>query len=260
MPELPEVELYRKRAEAALRRRIEAVVAPDSWYLKRGATHATLNDHLMGQTFSAARRVGKLLLLDVERGGVLGLHFGMSGTLLVDEEPGPDKISYANHRVLPEWDRFLLRFEGGGDMRVNDARRLGGVEFDPDESRLGIDALALTMPLLRRTLSTSNAPLKARLMDQARVAGVGNLIADETLWRAGLDPARPASSLDEAELRRLQRHLRSTIEDLMARGGSGTGDLMPARRLGALCPKDGAPIVRHKVGGRTTFSCSLHQR
>lgn len=101
--------------------------------------------------------------------------------------------------------------------------------------------------------------LKGRLMDQSRVAGVGNLAADEILWRAGLDPTRPASSLTEAELRRLHRNVRSTLRDLLARGGSHTGELMPQRHHGGHCPKDGTPLVRATVATRTTWWCPKHQ-
>ena len=97
-------------------------------------------------------------------------------------------------------------------------------------------------------------------MDQRRLAGVGNLAADEALWRAGLDPRREAGSLDANELRRLHRHLRKTMEDLLNRGGSHTGDLMPERASEGVCPKDGKPLVRDTVGGRTTWFCPHHQR
>jgi formamidopyrimidine-DNA glycosylase len=96
-------------------------------------------------------------------------------------------------------------------------------------------------------------------MDQARVAGVGNLLADEILWRAGLDPERPAGSLTPNELRRLHRHLGPTIRRLLERGGSHTGDLQPHRAAGGTCPRDGEPLVRRTVGGRTTWSCPRHQ-
>ena len=143
---------------------------------------------------------------------------------------------------------------------MRDSRRLGGVTLDPLESKLGPDALAVTLGQLRVALGRSTAPLKARLMDQARLAGVGNLAADEALWRAGLDPRRPAGSLTDNELRRLQRHLRQTMADLLDRGGSHTGDLMPERAVEGVCPKDGAPLVRARVGGRTTWWCPQHQQ
>jgi formamidopyrimidine-DNA glycosylase len=101
--------------------------------------------------------------------------------------------------------------------------------------------------------------LKARLLDQSRLAGVGNLIADEVLWRAGLAPARPANSLTANELRRLHRHVATGLADLIRRGGSHLGDLQPERRPGGHCPRDHAELSRGVVGGRTTWWCPRHQ-
>jgi formamidopyrimidine-DNA glycosylase len=97
-------------------------------------------------------------------------------------------------------------------------------------------------------------------MDQARLAGLGNLLVDEILWRAGLDPARPAGGLDDDELTALHRSIGEVLADLMDRGGSHTGDLRRAVTLDGLCPRDGAPLERRTVGGRTTHSCPGHQR
>jgi formamidopyrimidine-DNA glycosylase len=102
--------------------------------------------------------------------------------------------------------------------------------------------------------------VKAWLLDQSHVAGVGNLLADEMLWRSGIDPLRPSSSLTPAEVRRLHKQLQATIIDLTRRGGSHTGDLQVARVRGATCPRDGAPLQRRTIGGRTTYSCPRHQR
>jgi len=261
VPELPEVEAYRRLAERALHRHISGVEAPDGWYLKRGLDAEVVRAALAGRSFTAARRIGKLLLLDIsDDGPVLGLRFGMTGRLLVDGAAGVDKLLYSSTQELERFDRFLVRFADGGDLRMRDPRRLGGVELDPDEHRLGPDALDLGAAALRDALAGSEAPLKARLMDQARVAGVGNLIADEALWRAGLAPTRPAGSLTPAEVRRLHKHLVGTVRDLIERGGSHTGDFLPARVPGGTCPRDGTPLRRGQVGGRTTFWCPRHQR
>lgn len=259
MPELAEVEAYRRLAEGVVGRTVAEVVAPDEWYLKRGLTSNGVVAAITGQTVTGTRRIGKLLLLETD-GPILGLRFGMSGRLVVDGRAAVDNLIYASNQELEKWDRFALRFRSpaGGDLRIRDPRRLGGVELDPPEARLGPDALTVTPGMLAKVLD-STAPLKARLMDQSRLAGVGNLAADEALWRAGLDPARPAKSLTAAERRRLHRHLRATMNDLLARGGSHLGDLMPERHPGGVCPKDGAPLVRRTVGGRTTFSCPRHQ-
>lgn len=261
VPELPEVEMYRLLAEGALRRPVVRVDAPDGWFLKDGLDAPGVAAALDGQYFVAARRIGKLLLLDTPAGGpVLGLRFGMTGRLLVDGRAGVDRLLYTSDRDVAAWDRFALHFADGGRLVVRDPRRLGGVLLDPDESTLGPDALTVTRAVLRSALAGSTTPLKVRLMDQSRLAGVGNLVADETLWRAGLDPRRPAGSLSAVELRRLHRHLGATVTDLMARGGSHTGDLRPARTAGGVCPRDGAVLTRATVGGRTTWWCPAHQR
>jgi formamidopyrimidine-DNA glycosylase len=260
VPELPEIESYRLLAERALERRVTRVLAPDTWFLKRGTTERGLRRALNGRSFTAARRIGKLLLVDTsDDGPTLGLRFGMTGRLLVDGAASIEHLEYSSVREVEAWDRFLVRFDDGGDLRIRDPRRLGGVELEPDESRLGADALAIRQAELAAALR-STAPLKAKLMDQARVAGIGNLLADEILWRAGLDPARLANTLTPAEVRRLHRHLRGTVQDLVDRGGSHTGDLQPSRVRGGLCPRDGTPLVRRTVGGRTSYSCPRHQR
>lgn len=264
MPELPEVEAYRRIAERALRRPIASVEAPDAWFLKRGVDPQLLDDVLVGAHFAAARRRGKLLLLDTADAGgapgpALGLRFGMTGRLLVDGAAGVEDLRYTSNEHRPQWERFGVTFADGGRVAIIDPRRLGGVELDPDEDSLGPDAASLTAAQLRAALERSDAPLKARLMDQSRLAGVGNLIADEVLWRAGLDPRRPAGSLDAADRRRLHRHLRRTVADLLARGGSHLGDFLPHRVPGGRCPRDGAELCRATVGGRTTWWCPAHQ-
>lgn len=259
MPELPEVEYYRRLAERALHRVIAGVDAPDAWFLKDGLTARELKDSTQGRCFTVARRIGKLLLLETDTGPILGLRFGMTGRLLVDGSAGIDDLVYGSARDEPAWDRVTFRFADGGDLRIRDPRRLGGVQLDPDEATLGVDALTITAAGLRDALARSTAPLKARLMDQARLAGVGNLTADEVLWRASLDPTRPAGSLTKPELQRLHRHLRATLDDLLAGGGSHTGALMAHRAPGGRCPRDGAELVHQTVGGRSTWSCPRHQ-
>jgi formamidopyrimidine-DNA glycosylase len=255
-----EVEVYRRAAAASLGRTIVAVDAPDAWFLKGGVSAPQVVEALVGRSFVADRRRGKLLLLDTSGDGpTLGLRFGMTGVLELDGVVAIEALQYSSHRRDPAWERFVVHFDGGGALRLRDPRRLGGVELDPDEERLGPDAASVGAAELGRILARSDAPLKARLMDQARLAGLGNLLTDELLWRAGLDPARPAGSLGPPEVRRLHRHLGRTLDELGARGGSHMGDLQEARRRGGLCPRDGAVLDRRTIGGRTTYSCSIHQ-
>ena len=260
VPELVEIELYRRLAERALGRRVAAVDAPDDWFLKQGLTAGALATAVTGRRFTEARRIGKLLLLDTDGGPTIGLRFGMTGRLLVDGSAGIEELIYSSVRDEPAWDRVTFRFDDGGDLRIRDPRRLGGVLLEPDEGRLGVDALTATRAEVAAALGSSTTALKARLLDQSRLAGVGNLIADELLWRAGLDPTRPAGSLTPNELRRLHRHLAPTVSDLLGAGGSHTGRLGPERRPGGRCPKDGTELRRDTVGGRTTWWCPGHQR
>ena len=259
MPELPEVEAYRRLAEAVLGRPVVEVEAPDAWFLKGGIDASTLRAALLGRSFIAARRIGKLLLLDTSGGGVLGLHFGMTGRLVVDGRPGVERLLYSSPREAPAWNRLTLGLADGGELRVRDPRRLGGVYLDPDESRLGPDVLDLTPSRLRRALAASAAPLKARLLDQGRLAGVGNLLADEALWRAGLSPRRPAGEMTEDELDRLRREIRSATRSAIRKGGVHTGDVMPARKRGGVCPRCATEMERATIGGRTTYWCPAEQ-
>ncbi|PZS27727.1 MAG: formamidopyrimidine-DNA glycosylase, partial [Pseudonocardiales bacterium] len=103
------------------------------------------------------------------------------------------------------------------------------------------------------------APLKARLMDQENVAGIGNLLADEILWQAAQPPLRPAGDLDGAELDALRRTARAATRRAIRRGGVHTGEVIAHRLPGAVCPRCGAEMVRGRVGGRTTWWCSREQ-
>jgi len=259
VPEILEVEAARAVLDAhALGREIVRVHAPDAWFLKRGTTPAALRHALVGNRFTAARRIGKQIILDTADPGTrLGVHLVMSGRVLVDGEEAGDPLVYASNRRVSKWHRFGVHFADGGSFMLRDPRRLGAAELDPDESRLGPDALELTAAQLDHALGRRTAPIKAVLMDQARVAGLGNLLVDEALWRAGIDPVRPAVDIDTDERRALHRAVRATLRVLDRRGGSHTGD-MP-RDLDIPCPRDGAHLVRRKVAGRTTYSCPVHQ-
>jgi formamidopyrimidine-DNA glycosylase len=274
MPELLEIEHYRQSALLVVGRRIATVATPDSWYLKHGATPEMVADLVTGRWVIAARRRGKLLLLDLDDeepqpdrpppadgvAVVLGLRFGMTGRLLVDGEAAIEALQYSSAKHKPEWDRFTLGFVGGGWLTISDPRRLGGVELDPDEASLGPDAATIDRPTLAALLGVSDAPVKARLMDQSRLAGLGNLMTDDALWRAGIDPARPARSLTTREIGRVHRAILDTVQELGERGGSHTGDLQAVRVRGGRCPRCGRPLLRRTIGGRTTFSCPWHQR
>lgn len=258
VPEMIEVEIYRRLAESVKGRVVAWVEAPDAWYCK-GATNAgTLAAVLTGAVIVDVKRIGKLLVANLSNGAALGLRFGMTGRLIVDGEAAVDGLLYSSDRNLPEWDRFRLHFVDGGTLAIRDPRRLGGVELNPDVSRLGPDAASISESQLRRVMR-SRAPLKAVLLDQSRVAGIGNLLGDEILWRSALAPQREARSLNDRDVKELRLAMRGTITLLTKRGGSHTGDFMEHRLIGGRCPLDGTTIRHAIVGGRSTWWCEHHQ-
>jgi formamidopyrimidine-DNA glycosylase len=244
VPELPEVDQARAALERVVGRRIEAVGDHDS-FVCRPFAPGEIAAALVGHEIVGVRRTGKQLLVDTT-GPVLGLHFGMSGSLRFDA-PTDERFT-----------RFWVRFDDGGTMVLRDPRRLGRVVLDPVQ-RLGEDALLVDGPTFRDLVGRSRAPVKARLLDQAVVAGIGNLLADEALWRARIDPRRRGVDLDRAELVRLYRAVRASVRDAMAAGGSGRSRFGTARKAG-VCPRDGVPLASAKVGGRTTRWCQREQR
>jgi formamidopyrimidine-DNA glycosylase len=258
MPEIIEVEMYRRAAAAVVGRTIAKVDAPDAWFCK-GTTPLEVKAALAGLEVAAVRRRGKLMLLDVIDGSTLGIRFGMTGRLVVDGVSPIAALEYGAKRSDPKWDRFGLKFNDGSGFVISDPRRLGGVELDPDEKNLGPDAFSVTKAQLAKLLSGTEVAVKARLLDQQRLAGIGNLLADEILWRSGLDPARPASSLSPKDIGALHRSLERVLPELTERGGSHTGDLQSQRNRLGVCPKDGTSLQRRTVGGRTTYSCPKHQ-
>ena len=260
VPELLEVETYRRQAEAVVGRTIGAVDAPDAWFVK-GGEPAELVAALTGRTVMAVRRrLGKLLVLDLDDGTRLGLRFGMTGRLLVDGAASIDRLEYSSARDEPAWDRFALRFTERD--RAAAARPAAAGRRRP-RSRRGPARRRCPVGRARRldaALGASTAPLKARLLDQARIAGIGNLLADEILWRAGLDPARPAGGSGGRRVAGCHGADPGRAGRPGGEGGSHTGDVRQAAALDGLCPRDGAPLVRRTVGGRTTVSCPVHQR
>ena len=248
MPELPEAERARRRIEEALGRRIAAVDDADT-YVCRPHAPGEIAQALVGRALTVAHRRGKFLWVETDDGGPdLGLHLGMAGSIVIDRPPAPNR-----------WDRFALDFQDGGRLALRDKRRLSRAVIEPDFAHIGPDAGEIGREAFRARVGRGTAPLKARLLDQGVLAGVGNLLADEVLWRARLSPRRLAGSLDEVELDHLRRELRAAIRAAIRKGGVHTGDFIPARRRTGACPRCGTPVERATVGGRTTFWCPACQ-
>jgi formamidopyrimidine-DNA glycosylase len=248
MPELPEAERARQTLETVLGRRIVGVDDRDT-YVCRPHAPGEIADALIGHELVGAHRRGKFLWLDTEHGPTLGLHLGMAGKIVVE---GPGDV--------PQWDRFAVEFEDGSRFALRDKRRLGRAVINPDFSHVGPDAADVGRQEFRERIGRGRAPIKARLLDQRWIAGVGNLLADETLWQARISPERPVGSLSTEELDRLRRELRAAIRSAIRKGGVHTGRFIPARGRDGACPRDGhAPLERATIGGRTTYWCPVCQ-
>jgi formamidopyrimidine-DNA glycosylase len=246
VPELPEAERARQQLERALDREIVAVDDTDS-YVCRPHGPGEIAAGLVGRRLVAAHRRGKFLWAETDDDGPeLGLHLGMAGRIVLDEEP-------------IGWDRFTLEFADGGRLALRDKRRLGRARLAPDFSHVGPDAAEVTRAEFRRRVGRGSAPLKARLLDQGAIAGVGNLLADEILWRARLSPRKPAGELSEEELDLLRRHVRAAVRSAIRLGGAHTGTLIAHRRPGGTCPRCRTALERATIGGRTTFWCPTCQ-
>ncbi len=259
MPEGLEAEIWRRACEPLVGRTIVGAVVDDRVVADGFVAEVT------GATIEGARRIGKVVLLDTD-GPTIGLHFGMTGRLVVDGVAPIGRLAYASGRDDPAWDRLVLFAPPDGSagspaVRFNDPRRLGRVSLDPDLSLLGVDFAEVTPRRLSAALAGRRGVLKSTLLDQHVVAGLGNLCVDEVLWWAGLDPRRFVGSLSADEIEQLSSAIRRRLPIMLARGGSTTGVLNPSVR--ATCPpcdRDGTPLERATIGGRTAVWCPLHQR
>src|SRR5581483_6598666 len=244
MPELPEAERARQTLESALGRRIAAVDDTDT-YVCRPHLPGEIADALIGHTLHTAHRRGKFMWLETEDGPALGLHLGMAGRIVVD--PASDDTSI--------WDRFTVWFDDGGRLVLRDKRRLGRAVLNPDYSHVGPDAALVGRTEFRQRVGRGRAPVKARLLDQKAISGIGNLLADEALWQGRIAPKRIVATLSTEELDRLRREIRSSVRDAIRKGGAHTGRFIAGRGRDGVCPRDGHPLERARIGGRTTYWC-----
>lgn len=271
MPELPEVETARRLiAETALNRRIVDVDDTDT-FVSRPHSPGQIREALTGRTLTAVHRRGKTLWCETSGldgatapGPDLGIHLGMSGRIVVvlpdgRVAEGGDPPGRGAQPRRPEWDRFTLRFADGGSLALFDKRRLGRARLNPDLDVVGPDAQQVTQAEFRDLITAGTVPVKARLLDQSKIAGVGNLLADEVLWQAKVPPATRVDRLRPRDADRLYQALKSVLAAAVANGGAHTGEVIAFRHAGARCPRCGAEMVHGTVGGRTTWWCSREQ-
>jgi formamidopyrimidine-DNA glycosylase len=272
MPELPEVETVRRRLEPVLTgRRFDRVEISDSRLVRPYEPDAVAAE-LQGERVASVERRGKYLIVRFDTDRVLLIHLRMTGSLRhstngLDDDP---------HR------RALVRLDDGSDVAYRDVRRFGTWQLlEPGEltpylaSRLGEEPLdaPFTAARLGQLLAKRRAPVKAALLDQRTLAGMGNIYVDEALWRAKIHPLRPAESLEREELRRLHRAVRTSLEHGLARQGStlrdyklpdgGSGSMQDEFKVygrdGEPCDRCGTPIAKIRVAGRGTWFCPTCQ-
>ena len=275
MPELPEVETVRARLEPrVVGRRFDRVEIFDS-RLTRPADPAGVAAQLEGERVVALDRRGKYLIVRFESGRVLLIHLRMTGQLLHGN--GAEPPAQDVHR------RAVVRLDDGSDVIYRDVRRFGTWQLIEQEDlgpylarRVGPEPLvrSFTSKRLVEAFEGRRAPVKSALLDQRRLAGVGNIYADEALWRACLHPLRPAGDLDAAEIAALHRGIRAALKAGIARQGATlstyrTPDGSPGRmqeefrvygRESEPCERCGTPIEKIRTGGRGTWYCPSCQR
>jgi len=268
MPELPEVETTVRGLEAVLDGRRLSRVEPRRPDLRRPMP-VDLGQRLTGARVTSLSRRAKYGLIDTDRGDTLVFHLGMSGHWRID----PAEIDKHDH--------LLLETDEGRRLTLNDARRFGSLDLVPTDelaewpafAALGPEPFDLDPKWLKTRLKGREAPIKALLLDQRIVAGLGNIYACEALHYAGIHPARAAGSLSLARLDKLAAAIARVIGEAIAAGGSTLRDFVsPDGTLGyfskkfAVYDREGKPCgcggtVRRIVqGGRSTFYCPKCQR
>ncbi len=278
MPELPEVEVTRQRLEPHwVGARIERVVvgAPSYFFL---TPPRTLAARLLHRTTLALRRHGKHLISELDDGSRLLCHLGMTGQMFVAPESAAAKLVDVHVHL-----QLTLARNARGARHVlvfRDVRKFGKVEWlapGADATRIermGPDALDVDARTLALALASRSIPIKSALLDQAVLAGVGNIYADEALFLAHVAPQRPARSLDEAECALLVKALRRVLGAAIRAGGStindfrhpdgGVGGYQQNHRVygheGAPCPSCKGPISRVVIAQRSSHYCARCQR
>jgi formamidopyrimidine-DNA glycosylase len=269
VPELPEVETVRSQLDPVLRgRRFERVEIFDP-RLVQPFEPADVERRLEGERVSSVERRGKYLVVRFESGRVLLIHLRMTGS-----------VRHAPVGALADdpYRRAVVSLDDGSDVAYRDVRRFGTwvvLEREESESylaaRLGAEPLerAFTAASLARRLAGRRAPTKAAILDQRAVAGLGNIYADEALWRARIHPLRPAGDLGEDEVRRLHRAVRAALAHGIARQGAtlrdyatpdgGSGSMQEEFKVygrdGEPCVRCGTPIEKTRAAGRGTWYC-----
>jgi formamidopyrimidine-DNA glycosylase len=254
MPELPEVEAMRRGpGERALGRRIARVDLREAGLL-HGAAADDLSAALEGRALCALRRHGKVLFARADDGPWLVMHFGMTGFL----------AAYGDESGEPEHARLVLAFADGGFLAWDCQRKFGWLELADDPEAyvraqgLGPDALAIGEDAFDALLCGTRGMVKPALMDQEKIAGIGNVWSDEILFQAGIAPDRRADRLPAEARGRLFETMRRVLREAAEAGADPArlpGDWLRPHRDDDTCPRCGGPLERREVSGRTAHLC-----
>jgi formamidopyrimidine-DNA glycosylase len=260
MPELAEVEFFRKRWDPGIGQPVEKVLLhPGAGVFKTG-NPALIKTHLTGATFLSSTAAAKQMLFRFSGDAWLGVHLGMTGEFTV--QPANFVPRKHDHLVLTQKNQTLVfsdhRMFGRVQFHIGSEAPAWWTSIAPPISSRAFTLTAVTEFLRRR----ARTPIKAVLLMQERFPGVGNWMADEILWRAALHPRRLAGSLDAKEIQALHRETRWVAHRALEIIGAASGEKLPDPPKtwlfrhrwadGGRCPKTGAPLVREDIGGRTT--------
>ncbi len=254
MPELPEVEIMRRYFEAsALNKKIIALQFHDPLFKVFKSSPEELEKGLVGKKFTGTERIGKYLFAQIEDGGYLHLHFGMTGDL-----------ELFRSETLPKYTRFVFEFEDGDKLAFKDLRKFGVIELAESPSayqrsnNLGVDLLKADLKDFEKGLAGRKVAVKTALLDQKHFAGIGNWIADEMLFNAGIHPQKPCNKLSKQNIAALQREAKTIVERAILEdthyGDFPKDFFVNYRKEGAIHPDHPqSPVERLVVGGRGTF-------
>lgn len=260
MPELPEVEIFKRYLDAtSLRQRIDDVDVRNAYVLKQTSARE-LARGLKGLRFESSRRHGKHLFVRADDKLWLRLHFGMTGSLEY----------FKNDEQAPRYARLIFIFANNHRLAFDDQRQFGqiGLLKDVDEflknHALGLDALKIGLTEFKKILGKHRGAVKSILLNQKLIAGIGNIYADEILFRTHMHPATEISRLNDKLLTKLFRATRYILERAIAAKADvkqmPKSWLFPHRRKGGECPRCGRKLSSAKIGGRTAWFCPHCQK
>ena len=262
MPELPDVEIFKRYIDAtSLHKKIDEVEVRAKDILE-GVSSRTLKKALQGHSFERTARHGKQLFVAIKDGDWLTMHFGMTGDLKYFKNMDDD---------TPH-DRMLISFSNGYHLAYDNQRKLGAIGLVKDvntfiqDHDLGPDALEDTLDFeaFQEAVAGGRATIKSALMNQQRIAGIGNVYSDEILFQAGIRPDITTDDLDRDHLRHIYRSMKHVLRTAIERQADPDqmpkSWIIPHRRGDRVCPKCGGDIKDIRVSGRTAYYCPEDQK